>query len=186
MGAYTGPREGRAGQIDAVMERCFADVILNVKGSLDAHLEVYAKADGVRTTSYDEAVSISATARTAYEYCARVEQFLTIGNIRPSQLNEKHKLCLKLTRKLIYDTNHNNIIVDHPRADPVAYGVGLVRFLEALHYTLAEVTNDSERYKRAKAFLLYNQERHADDPNIEARIPSLAEEVAALLQEARA
>ena len=179
-------RTGKDLLLDEALEMAFANVINHVKHALDAHLEVYNKVDGVRSTPYDEAISISATARTAYEASAQVVQMLTTYNIPISRLREKHKLCLRLCRKLINDTHHNNVIVDHPRADPVACGIGLARFLEALHVVLTETTDEALRYQHAKKFLLYNQERHDDDPNLEARVPSFAEETSALLQQARA
>lgn len=153
------------------LELAFVRVLRETKNSLDGHLQVYLRnQDGTRATSFDEAVSISAVQRTGYEACAMVETVLKQHNAHPATLRGKHKLCLRLTRKFISDTHTNNLIVDHPKADATKFGVGVTRFLTALHYALREISTNEERDSYAKRYLTYNQECHADDQHVVADV----------------
>lgn len=156
------------------LELAFVRVLRETKNSLDGHMAVYAKAgDGMRTTSFDEAISISAVQRTGYEACAMVEDVLKMHHVNEHTLRGKHRICLRLTRKFITDTHTNNLIVDHPRADATKFGIGLAHFLTALHYALKEVTDADTRFRYANKYLVYRQECHADDPHVQANVISI-------------
>ncbi|CAB4162292.1 hypothetical protein UFOVP777_35, partial [uncultured Caudovirales phage] len=124
------------------LELAFVRVLRETKNSLDGHMSVYMRnPDNTSSTSFGEAVSISAVQRTGYEACAMVEEVLKLHRVSEHSIRGKHRLCLRLTRKFITDTHTNNLIVDHPRADATKFGLGLVLFLTALHHALREVTD---------------------------------------------
>ena len=155
-----------------IVELAFVRVLAESKNALDAHMEVYIRTpEGTRAAPYSEAVSISATQRIVYECCASVEARLKEFKLNPAILRGKHQLCLRVTRKFIRDTHHNNLIVDHPKADAAKFGRGLALFLAALHYGLAEATPKEARYAHTKAWLQYSQDCHTDDPNVVANVP---------------
>ncbi len=166
------------------VEMALTNCIVNIKHSLDAHMECYQKMDGKRVTSYDEAVSISVVARTAYESASQVLQFIDLANIKDKHLKPKHLLCVRLCRKIINDIHHNNLIIDHPKSDATKFGIGVVTFLTAMHHTLAEATPDADRSRYAQTYFVYNQYCHEDDPTKVAVVPSLAARGAAYAHKA--